>query len=290
MYALSETLTIAGAPGTIGFSSAINAAIITGGEGDVGAMVANTHDPATGGDMAYTLSGAVTSGDGSVLTSASGTIAPGDSQANTVSVFSENVGENTVTLTATSDDATNSPQSTTATLTVLAHSDARFQLGGGSAAQSLSDLDNALLIDFGLVAQGAGLGALHADLSLLNFETVSGFTAALDLDFIESGYGDENELILEELLDIDAAYGLFEDLDAGDDKDYNILFDTTIAPGGYEATYFFKLSDQDGLSGATPWGDEILTLTVQGTVAPEPATLALLGLGGLGMLLARNRK
>jgi hypothetical protein len=284
LYALSAPLTIV-APSTIGLSSPINATIITGGEGAVGAMVANTHDPATGGNMIYALSGAIASGDGTVLTSASGALAPGNSEAKTVSVTSSNVGENTVTLTATSAEATNSPQHIDTILTVLAHSDARFQVGsGGGAAQTLSSLDNALLVDFGSVAPGAG--GRTANLSLLNFESAPGFTVGLDLDTLDFD-GNDAVLALDEL---DALWRKSTSTDKAleDSQTLHLTFDTSM-PGTYLVTYTFKLSDQN-LSGASLEGSEVLILTVKGTVTPEPATLALLGLGGLGMLLSRKRK
>ena len=283
LYALSETLTIV-APSTIGLSSPINATIIAGGSGAVGATVSNT--ASTGGDMNYTLTGAIASGDGSVGAAASGTLAPGTGEAKTVSVFSENVGENTVTLTVASADADNSPQSTTATLTVLAHSDAKFVAGTGGT-QTPSSGGNAIEVDFGSVAQGAGGGFLTADLSLLNFETVSGYTAALDLDAFDfSGY--DTVLALDELyvLWLKSTSG---DKAIADSQTLNLTFDTTVMPGTYLATYTFKLSDQN-LSGASAEASETLILTLKGTVTPEPATLALLGLGGLGMLLSRKRK
>jgi len=281
---LSEVRFYTPKPGIISLSSPVSATIIAGGTGKVGATVENTIDPATGGDMAYTLTGAIASGGVGEADPGSGVLAPGETEANTVFVTSSNVGLNTVTLTATSAGATNSPKSIDATLTVLAHSDAKFVAGTGGT-QTLSSLDNALLVDFGSVARGAG--SRTANLSLLNFESVSGYTVGLDLDAFDFS-GNDAVLALDEAA---ALYGTpFKNMAAGAGHSLalHLTFDTTIL-GTYLATYTFKLSDQN-LSGASAEGSETLILTVKGTVTPEPATLALLGLGGLGMLLARKRK
>jgi len=245
-----------------GVAGTYNVGTPTGNFSVAGAPV--TDDPIAG---SATDIHAVTYADTSIIGAQSGSVEFSDGSSGTV---------------------TDSPKTVALSGLILAHSDAKFVVGTGGT-QALSSGDNALLIDFGSVAPGAGGGELFAGFSVLNYDVGAGYTAALDLDHIESGYGDENELILEELLDADDFYGLFENKAAGDDKAYTILFDTTAAPGDYETTYFFKLSDEN-LSGATPSGSEILTLTVQGTVTPEPATLALVMVGGLGMLLARNRK
>ena len=59
-----------------------------------------------------------------------------------------------------------------------------------------------------------------------------------------------------------------------------------VMAGTFSATYEFHLSDQN-LSGATSPGSEVLTLTLMGNVAPvpEPSTLALLGIGAVGLLV-----
>jgi len=280
---LSEVRFYSPTLGTLGLSIPVSDTIIAGGEGAVGATVGNI--ASDGGGMAYTLTGAFTVGSGTVTSSASGTLAPLASEAKTIQVTSTTPGLNTVTLTAASAVADNSPKTIDTTLTVLAHSDARFQTGTGGVEQTLSDLDNALEIDFGSVAPGAGGGTLTADFSVLNYETVSGYTAALDLDTLAFGVGDWMTLFLMELFDPDG--GLFTNMAAGGAKPYTILFDTS-TEGTFSATYTFYFSDQDGLSGSSSVGST--TLTVMGTVTPEPATLSLLALGGLGLLLRRKRK
>ena len=256
---------------TIALTSALNATIITSGSANLGATVGNTGTAA----LNYTLAGVLTGGSGTVgaITPGLGTIAvSGAAQPNTFSLTSPGIGLNTVQLTATDAAASNSPQTINTTLTVFDHADAEFVAGlGGIQTPSA----NALEIDFGSVLLGSDQ---DATLSMLNVSAT--YRAGLDLDLLV-----ESDLSGKFVLSGDAT--AFTNLATGFSEAGSVAFDTS-ALGTFLATYTFSLSDQDGPSGSASIGNA--TLTVRGIVTPEPATLALLGLGGLGMLLSRKRK
>ncbi|MFN9961205.1 MAG: PEP-CTERM sorting domain-containing protein [bacterium] len=71
------------------------------------------------------------------------------------------------------------------------------------------------------------------------------------------------------------------------------MYDTTASgtvSGTYTATFTFVTRDQQNLSGANTTGNT-LVLTAQVVVVPEPATIALAGLGaGLARLRAARRR
>jgi hypothetical protein len=73
----------------------------------------------------------------------------------------------------------------------------------------------------------------------------------------------------------------------GNSKDFTVTMDVTgLAAGVFTRQLLLHLGDED-LQGATQ--DQTLTLNVIGNVIPEPATLALVVLGGLGILARRRR-
>ena len=286
MYALSEKLTIV-SPSTIGISpSAVTLdTIIVGGSSSKNisatesAGSAGTYNVGTPTGN-FSVAGAPVT-NAPILAGTTNTHAVTYANTSTVGAQSGTV----VFSTGSSGTVTSSPVTVTLGGTILAHSDAEFVAGTGGT-QTPSGGGNALLIDFGSVAQGAGGGKLTAALSLLNFESVTDYTAGLDLDAFDFS-GNDAVLALDEAA---ALYGSpFKNMDGGKSQALHLTFNTTML-GTYLVTYTFKLSDQNGLSGASATDSEVLILTLKGTVTPEPATLALLGLGGLGMLLARKRK
>ncbi len=113
---------VTSSPATISLGSIVNARIMAGGTGTLGATVSNS---AAGGsnNLNYTLAAAVPSGSGSAtlgtVTPGSDSLAPGGSDVNTVSATSTNLGLNTVTFTTTDPNALNSPQTINATLAVV---------------------------------------------------------------------------------------------------------------------------------------------------------------------------
>ena len=107
---------------TIALANAVNTTIIKGGSGMLGTTVSNTAGSGAN-NLNYTLAATVQSGN-TTLGSSSGSVAPGSSQPATLSATSTNLGVNTMSLTASDPNSTNLPQSTTAKLTVLDHSNA----------------------------------------------------------------------------------------------------------------------------------------------------------------------
>ncbi len=107
---------------TISLTIAVNATIITGGTATFGATLANSAS-AGASDLNYTLSAAVTVGSAGLgsASPSSGTLAPSATQAFTVAATSTLLGSNTISLTASDPNASNSPQTINATLTVLDH-------------------------------------------------------------------------------------------------------------------------------------------------------------------------
>jgi len=258
------------AAATIGLS-ATPATIITSGSTTVNVGVSNT---ALAG--AWDLSYGYSTGDG-LAGSGSGTKAAGAAADNLALTFTGGATGQHGSVTVSDPFATTNSVTCGSLVTVLAHSNARFTDNGGSGAKALSNNNDNLEIDFGTLAQG---GDIDSFFDVFAQVTVTGYTAGLDLDLISSS-GDTGVL---------AVIGkvAFSDLAAGFGESYTGRFDTSAAPTSYLATYVFKLSDQN-LPGASLPQTELLTLTLKGTVTPEPATMALLGLGGLCMGLARMR-
>jgi hypothetical protein len=156
--------------------------------------------------------------------------------------------------------------------TVLAHSNASFS--------SSIDTDG-LLIDFGTVALGAGGGTLSSLFDIFSLVDVVGYTAGLDLDLLDV-MGDSGTLAV-------SGPGTFN-LAAGSSQGYAVAFDTN-TPGVFNATYTFKLSDQD-LLGATAPQSEWLTVTLSGAVqgVPEPTTLGLMLIAVIPAVLRRRNR
>jgi len=121
-------------PSIFALLSPSNATIITGGTGSLGITVKNT--AATGANnLNYTLTAAVPIGNASLgsVTPGSGNLTPSTSQSSTVSASSSNLGLNTIRFTATDSNASNSPQTIDATLTVLGHTVPSLTLLSGNS-------------------------------------------------------------------------------------------------------------------------------------------------------------
>ena len=245
-------------------------------------MVALTNSGADPANLFYSVSNDL---DSSV---AAGTLAGNvmnESVNIAISPSAITVGLHNVTFTATGTDrnnvaAFNNGAWLTSTLTVLDHSSAAFKNASEAAVAAFGP--NSLTLDFGTVAEGAGGGYLSAFFDIFNEVTTPGFTAGLDLDEFIAVSGDTGTFSKHAGLDT------FSNLAAGSGEGYEFRFDTT-ALGTFSATYQFRLSDQD-LPGASDPSSQFRTLTLQGTVVPEPsAALLLLVALGCGLLVRRRR-
>ena len=105
---------------TITLLGTVNERIMTGGTATLGTTVSNAA-PIGGADLNYTLAANVQSGSATLgaIVAGTGSLAPSASQSCTLSVTSTNLGVNTISFTASDPNASNSPQTTTATLTVV---------------------------------------------------------------------------------------------------------------------------------------------------------------------------
>ncbi len=268
----------------VALGGAVNATIISGGTGTLGATVTNSATSSTlygmtqyGGssgngtvfsltvsganNLNYTLAGTVQSGSATLgtITSGTGSLASGASQPCTVTASSTNLGVNTIALTASDPNSSNLSQTTTASLTVLDHAAAAFANGGTT-----------LSLDFGNVELGSGTHALQFQIENL-FAT---YRAGLDLDSVT---------VLSDPLGVFSTNAApFTDLAPGATSGLYDLYLDTSQLGELSGEYEFNLSDEKDLSGHA--GTQTLTLDVTADVVPEPSTLALIAAGALGLL------
>lgn len=140
-------------------------------------------------------------------------------------------------------------------------------------------------VDFGV--QQIGSGVLSLSEAIYNALQTINYTAELDFDSI-NGIGDTD------VLSTDLIAGAFSNLNAGigNGEGFQVLFDTNNAYGSYSATYTLGLSDADNYLGAGAAGSQVLSLTVTGSLVPEPSSFAVLGLGiaALGCVRLRQHK
>jgi hypothetical protein len=140
-----------------------------------------------------------------------------------------------------------------------------------------------LNLDFGQLYRGDPFGSL--DFSIFN---AAGDRVGLDLDTF-FGSGDVTKLTTN--------LTNFANLGAGSNLGFKAFLDTSDL-GAFSAGYSLNLSDADVGATSTRFSDYSLTLNLMGTVidrlpgntVPEPNTVALLGLGLLGMMFSRGRR
>ena len=149
-------------------------------------------------------------------------------------------------------------------LRVLDHSRASFAAG--------LDLD-VLSLDFGTIDLGS---TAVESASLFNLLSLADFTAGLDLDAVV-GTGDTGAFTL--------SLDPFAGLAAGGSVGFDATLDAT-SLGLFSATYLLSVSDEN-LPGATSGAP--LTLTLVGTVVPEPSG-GLLLVGVASLLVTRRRQ
>jgi hypothetical protein len=166
-------------PAILGLSSPVNATIISGGTGSLGATVINLAGSGAS-NLNYTLTG-TTQGGNATVASVSGSVAPGLSQPCTVAVTSTNLGINTISLSASDPNAGNDAQTATATLTVLDHSTASLSLTANQTSQT---------INFGNVLRRATIPSQTFSIYNRAANTAPAYTANLKLTGFEAS-GDE---------------------------------------------------------------------------------------------------
>ena len=166
-------------PASVGLTNVANVTIISGGTATLGTTVSNS--PSSGYNLNYTLTAAVQSGSATLgaITSGTGSLAPSVSQSCTVSASSTNLGNNVVSFTASDPDASNSPQTTTATLTVLGHAN--------PALGSPSNNNQTIITGGTLASVTLNLTNLGTNLSPLDVNTLSNLSGSSGTAVVPSG-------------------------------------------------------------------------------------------------------
>lgn len=254
---------IVGLP-TIACSDPVSASIFAGNTGTLGLTVGNSGV----GDLSYSLTAAVQSGAATLGgTPDTGAIPSGAAaQAQTITAQSSSLGVNTIRFTTTDANATNNGLTQDVTLTVYEHSMAEF----------VGD-DTTLTLEFGNAIPLHGLA--QQSFSIENLAaTLAGYRVALGLDSTaeEPGHTGTGKFSLGSLSLASLAAGSPSNL-------CDVTLDTSVA-GEFTAVYTFGLSDDSDIAGAQLADAQTLTLTLHGTVVPEPATVAFLAFGGLSLL------
>ena len=184
------------------------------------------------------------------------------SQSCTVSAASTSLGVTTISFTGSDPNASNSPQTAAATLTVLDH-----------AAAAFTNSSTVLTLSFGTVHLGSGTQDLQYQIENLP----AAYRAGLALESVMA------------LSDPDGLFSTdatpFSDLAPGTTTGLLDLFLNPSQLGNFAGQYQFTLSDEQDLSGWT--GGQTLTLNVTAEVVPEPLTFALLAASAIGLVSLR---
>ena len=225
------------APASIVLNNISNTTIISGGTATFGATVSNS--PNAGYNLNYTLTANVQSGNATLgtMTSGTGSLAPSASQSCTISATSTNLGVNTISFTASDPNASNSPQTTAATLTVLGH-----------AVPSLTTTSQTVI---------AGATVPSVSLTLSNGTAGQSGLASLDVNALGSGVSGPVGGVL-------VASGCTQSYSGSLNLNTNIV-------GVQTQTFSLNAGDDHTLSGALPptAPSTTATLTVLGHAAPS---------------------
>ena len=237
--ALSTPITVVGAD--ISLDNVSNDIIITGGTGTLGATVGNSALSGTD-NLDFALAAAVQSGSAALgaVTPGTGSLAPGTSQSCTVSATSTSLGVNTISFTASDANASNSPQTTNATLTVLDHASASAAIVSGNNFVS-----------------HVGATALAATITLSN---APGTRSDLQVNAAPTLAGGT----------LGAAPAIPFFVSSGTSQNYTVTFSTPTAGSYSNALSFTQIGDNQALSGAAPLGSS--SAAICGSVFSGTAT------------------
>ena len=237
----SHGIAVVPKPTTVALTAVSNATIITGGTGNLGTTVSNS-GAFDADNLNYTLSAVVQSGSATLgtITSGTGSLAPSSSQSCTVTVTSTNVGNNTISITASDPNASNSPQTTTGTLTVLGHSNPALTVTSGNN-QSVFIGASSITAGFNLTDSGTNL-------------------SPLDVNSLSSGLSGGTGTAV---------------IACGGSATYTATLSTSAAGSSQSQSFSLKAGDEQSLSGANALGT--LTQSITGLSVYNHATGALSG-------------
>ena len=226
------------APATINIPNSSSATIITGGTGTVGMTLTNS--PSSGYNLNYTVAATVQCGTATLgtITSGTGSLAPSASQFCSVSATSTSLGDNSISFAASDPNASNSPQTATATLTVLGHAAPNLSISTGN---------NQTVI--------AGASGITAALTLSNGTLTQTGLASLDVNSLGSGVaGSTGGSVVA----------------AGSSQSYTATVNATTL-GTQSVSFSLNVGDDHTLSGASAPIDlsTTATLTVLGHAVPS---------------------
>jgi len=228
----------------IALSSVQNATVITGGTGPVGTTVSNSG--AAGADnVNYTIAAVVQSGSATLgsVAPGSGSVAPGASHPNTVSATSTNIGLNTIRFTASDPNASNSPQTIDATLTVVDHAQGAASILSGDNFRAMT-----------------GQSGLTATVRLATDATngSGGTRAGLQVDATSANLSG----------------GTIGVIPAGNSSNYTATFDTVGQLGTMTVPFSYNTGDDQNLSGHNSIGTTNISGNINGTAVANRTVTA----------------
>lgn len=245
------TYTLESRSSAIALTGMSNVTIITGGTGNLGTTVSNS--AASGSNnLNYILTAAFQSGGGTLgtVTPATDSLAPGVSDSCTLSATSTNLGINTISFTASDPNASNSPQTTNATLTVLGHAVPSLTVANGNNQRVI-----------------VGTAGISAGLNLSNGTSGQSGLASLDVNSLGTSVsgGTGGALVA-----------------SGSTQSYTALLSTGTL-GTQTQTFSLNVGDDQTLSGASAPADistsATLTVVTNRVVTASTANFNLVHVG-----------
>ena len=187
-----------------------------------------SNSPSSGYNLNYTLTAAVLSGSATLgaMTAGTGSLAPSGSQACTVSATSTTLGVTTISFTGSDPNASNSPQTTTATLTVLGHSNPALGVASGNNQSVFK-----------------GVAGIAATLSLTDSGTN---LSPLDVNTLSSGLSGSTGTAV---------------IPCGGSGSYIAALSTAAAGLSQSQSFSLKAGDEQALSGANALGTLTQSIT-----------------------------